>query len=119
MSARRHKRHAGAEAPHRQAPVFAALSDQTRLNLLNRLGSGTPLSISRLTQGSKITRQAVTKHLRVLQKAGLIRGVRRGRENLFALQPRALDEAQHTLAIMSRQWDHALARLKAFVEEQD
>ena len=104
-------------ALHRQAPVFAALGDQTRLTLLTRLGDDSPLSISRLTHGTQITRQAVTKHLRVLQRAGLVRGIRRGRERLFAIQPSPLREAQRTLETMSRQWDHALARLKAFVEE--
>ena len=86
------------------------------MTLLARLGGGSPLSIARLTQGSRITRQAVTKHLRVLQRAGLVRGVRHGRENLFVLEFRPLDDAQRALAVMSRQWDVALARLKAIVE---
>jgi DNA-binding transcriptional ArsR family regulator len=75
------------------------------------------LSIARLTRGSALTRQAITKHLRVLQKAGLVRGVRRGRELLFRLQPRRLDEARRALDRISRQWDEALARLKTFVEK--
>jgi DNA-binding transcriptional ArsR family regulator len=101
----------------RSAPVFAALGDETRLTLLAKLGGGTPFSISRLTEGSALTRQAITKHLRVLQSARLVRGVRRGRENLFELEPKRLDAARSALDGISRQWDQALARLKSFVEE--
>ncbi len=97
--------------------MFAALGDTTRLNLLAKLSEGTPFSIVRLTEGSALTRQAITKHLRVLQDARLVRGVRRGRENLFELEPRRLDEARRALDGISRQWDQALARLKAFVEK--
>src|SRR5258705_7923524 len=69
------------------APLFAALGDRTRLALLARLSGGSPLSISRLSEGSPVTRQAITKHLRVLQSAGLVRGERSGRERLFRLAP--------------------------------
>src|SRR5262245_42355303 len=103
--------------PRKTAPLFAALGDPTRLALLTRLSQGSPCSIARLTKGSAITRQAITKHLRVLQHAGLVRGVRRGRENLFELEPQPLDEARRALELISRQWDDALARLKRFVEE--
>jgi DNA-binding transcriptional ArsR family regulator len=75
------------------------------------------MSISRLTEGSKLTRQAITKHLRVLHDAGLVRGVRRGRENLFELEPTPLLKARRSLDRISREWDNALARLKSFVEE--
>jgi len=80
------------------------------------LSSGGPASISRLTAGSGVTRQAVTKHLRVLAGAGLVLGSRRGRESLWRLQPERLDEAQRSLDLIARQWDHALGKLKAFVE---
>src|SRR5262245_17654644 len=106
-----------ARALHRSAPVFAALGDQTRLAIVMKLAGGTLLSISRLSEGSPITRQAVTKHLRVLQDAGLVRSVRRGRENLFELEPKSIDEVRRALDSISQQWDEALARLKAFVEE--
>ncbi|HEY6329508.1 MAG TPA: metalloregulator ArsR/SmtB family transcription factor [Blastocatellia bacterium] len=99
------------------APVFAALGDRTRLALIARLGRGSPLSISRLTQGSSLTRQAITKHLRVLQHAGLVRGIRKGRENLFEIEPSPLIRARRSLDRLSREWDDALARLKSFVEE--
>jgi DNA-binding transcriptional ArsR family regulator len=74
-------------------------------------------SISQLTEGSRLTRQAITKHLRVLQRAGLVRSERRGRESRFALEPRTLDAARRSLDDLSRQWDAALARLKVFVED--
>jgi len=98
------------------APVFAALGDETRLRLVARLGAHGPLSIARLTAGTDVTRQAVTKHLRVLEGAGLARGTRQGRERLWALEPEQLQEARRCLDLISRQWDEALGRLKAFVE---
>ena len=101
----------------RSAPVFAALGDQTRLTLMAKLSGGTRCSIARLTKGSALSRQAITKHLRVLQNAGLVRGIHQGRERLFALEPKRLDEARRALDDISRQWDQALARLKAFVDE--
>jgi DNA-binding transcriptional ArsR family regulator len=116
MSARRPSGHAAA-ALRTSAPVFAALGDETRLTLLGKLSGGGALSISELTQGSEVTRQAITKHLRVLEGAGLVRGIRRGRESLFELEPKPLDEARQALERLSREWDEALARLKAFVEE--
>ncbi len=104
--------------PIRPAPVllFAALGDKTRLALVARLCSGQPASIAQLTASSRITRQAVTKHLRVLQHAGIVRGVRAGREHRFTLDPWAIEEMRDYLDRVSRQWDEALARLKSFVE---
>lgn len=99
------------------APVFAALGDPTRLRLVARLGAEGPLSIARLTAGSKVSRQAITKHLRVLAGAELARGVRQGREQLWELLPEPLSEARRSLDLISRRWDEALARLKAAVEE--
>jgi DNA-binding transcriptional ArsR family regulator len=101
------------------APVFAALGDETRLRLLARLGSGQPMSISRLTAGSGISRQGVTKHLRVLAGAGLVRSNRRGKESLWRLERNRLEDARRSLDLISRQWDVALGKLKLFVEEQD
>jgi DNA-binding transcriptional ArsR family regulator len=100
-------------------PVFAALGDENRLRLLARLGSGEPMSISRLTAGSGITRQGVTKHLRVLAGAGLVRGSRRGKESLWQLERRRLEDARRSLESISRQWDESLAKLRIFVEEPD
>jgi DNA-binding transcriptional ArsR family regulator len=98
------------------APVFAALGDETRLRLLARLCAAGPLSITRLTDGTAVTRQAVTKHLHVLARAGLVRGVRRGRESLWEPEPRKLDSARRYLDLVSRRWDEALERLKSAVE---
>jgi DNA-binding transcriptional ArsR family regulator len=98
------------------APVFAALGDENRLRLLARLSSGEPMSISRLTAGSGITRQGVTKHLRVLAGAGLVRSSRRGKESLWRLERRRLEEARRSLELISRQWDESLSKLKLFVE---
>ena len=98
------------------APLFAALGDRKRLGFVVRLSMQGPLSITKLTEGSDITRQAVTKHLRVLADAGLIRGTRDGRESVWTLQPRRLGDARRYLDRISGQWDDALDRLKAFVE---
>ncbi len=98
------------------APVFAALGDETRLRLVAGLCAAGPQSIVRLTRGSKVTRQAVAKHLRVLAGAGLVRGVRQGRESRWELEPGQLEEARRCLDLISRQWDEALGRLAAAVE---
>lgn len=100
-----------------RALIFAALGDETRLLVLARLSDGRPQSISRLTAGTSLTRQAVTKHLQVLANAGVVRNVRSGRENLFELEPRPIEEVRTYLDQVSHQWDDALARLKAQVEK--
>ncbi|MGB2592323.1 MAG: metalloregulator ArsR/SmtB family transcription factor [Candidatus Acidiferrum sp.] len=100
-----------------RAPVFAALGDETRLSLVSKLSSGRPYSISELTRGSRLTRQAITKHLRVLEYAGIVRGVRHGRESIFSFKPEPVEEMKQYLDFVSRQWDDALARLKSFVEK--
>jgi DNA-binding transcriptional ArsR family regulator len=99
------------------APIFAALGDKTRLVLLAKLSSGRPHSISQLARGSKLTRQAITKHLRTMEGAGIVHGVRKGRETLFELDPVPLEGIKEYLDRVSAQWDQALARLKAFVED--
>ena len=102
----------------RQAPVFAALGDETRLVLVSKLADGRAHSISRLTHGSRLTRQAITKHLRVLQEVGLVRCSRSGRESLFQLDPQPFADMREYLDFVSQQWDRALGRLKAFVERE-
>jgi DNA-binding transcriptional ArsR family regulator len=99
------------------ASIFAALGDETRLTLVGKLSEGQPRSISQLTEGTKLTRQAVTKHLRVLEDAGLVHSVASGRENLFEFTPRPIEDAKSFLDRVSAQWDDRLARLKAFVED--
>ena len=111
----RKSRSAGARRQS-HAEVFAALGDQTRLALVSRLSNGKRHSISQLTEGSKLTRQAITKHLRVLEGVGIVHGVRAGRESLFEFDPEPLEDAREYLDIVSSQWDDALTRLKSFVE---
>jgi DNA-binding transcriptional ArsR family regulator len=111
------KHHSGSAALKTRASVFAALGDETRLSVLTRLANGRAQSISRLTAGTNLTRQAVTKHLRVLEDAGVVRGLRVGRESQFALEPKAIDDVRDYLKRVSKQWDDALARLKSLVED--
>ena len=98
------------------APIFAALGDETRLWLVAQLCGGPPRSISQLTEGSRLTRQAITKHLRVLERAKLVHGVRAGRESRFEFDPEPISEIKKYLDLVSGQWDQALSRLKSFVE---
>jgi len=99
-----------------RASVFAALGAETPLELIEKISTGPPQSISRLAEGSTLTRQAITKHLRVLEGAGVVRSVRVGRESLFEFRLEPLKEIQSYLERVSGQWDQALARLKSFVE---
>ena len=99
------------------APVFAALGDPTRLRLVARLCVAGPLSITHLSEGARVTRQAITKHLHTLSDAGLVRDRRHGRERIWELEPRRLKVAYNYLTQISEQWDVAIGRLKAFVEE--
>jgi len=101
------------------APIFAALGDETRLRLVDKLSTTGPLSIVRLTEGEDMTRQAITKHLAVLADAGLVRGIRRGRERLWELEASPLEVARRYLDRVSQRWDAALARLARHVETDD
>ncbi len=98
-------------------PVFAALADATRLGLLGRLSVEGPLSITRLSQGTGVTRQAITRHLYALGGAGLVRHARRGRERVWDLDLRRLEKAKQYLDRIAAQWDAAADRLKAFLTE--
>jgi DNA-binding transcriptional ArsR family regulator len=101
------------------ARLFAALGDEARLRLVFRLCEGGPMSIARLTEGSQVTRQAITKHLRVMEGSGLVRSTRRGRESVWQLDQRRLEDARRYLEMISKQWDDALLRLRRFVEDGD
>jgi DNA-binding transcriptional ArsR family regulator len=98
------------------AVVFAALGDETRLSLVTALSGGEARSIAQLTGGSRLTRQAITKHLRVLQNAGIVRSTRSGRESLYEFDPEPMHELTQYLTRVSEQWDAALGRLKTLVE---
>jgi|SRR5688572_506013 len=109
-------RSAAAARLHESAPVFAALGDQTRLQIVARLCAEGPLSITRLSEGAGVTRQAITKHLNALSAAGLARNVKSGREQIWELETRRLEMARRCLDSISGQWDIAIGRLKALVE---
>ena len=99
------------------APLFAALADETRLELLMRLTRDGPGSIAALSAGSSVSRQAITKHLKVLADAGYVRSRRQGRERVWRLRREQLDEVRVWLDRLSAEWDEALGRLKSLVEE--
>ena len=110
------RRSSAARALRHSAPTFAALGDETRLRLVTRLCEEGPLSITRLAEGSQVSRQAVTKHLRVLADAGLVAGARDGRENVWKIEPSALADARADLEAISKHWGETLLRLRVFVE---
>ena len=114
---------ARSESPRTKRPgiektalIFAALGDDNRLRLVSRLSADGPMSIARLTEGGSVTRQAVTKHLQVLAKAGLASNSRLGRESVWELEQQPLNAARQCLDGISAQWDAALDRLRKFVE---
>ena len=115
MSPRR-KAASRAKALPNYAPIFAALGDEMRLRLIAALCVGGAMSITQLTSGADISRQAITKHLGVLAAAGLVRDVKIGRERLWEFEPARLDEARRSLEQIGQQWDNALARLKLALE---
>ncbi len=106
-----------ARRPMAAAPLFAALGDPTRLELVARLSREGPQSISALTEDSTISRQAVTKHLEILEEAGLAASHREGRERIFALRPQRLAVAHRYLDQIGRQWDAAIDRLQTHLEK--
>jgi DNA-binding transcriptional ArsR family regulator len=114
MSRKRNAAAAFSEA----APVFAALGETTRLELVARLCAEGPLSIARLTEGTDVTRQAITKHLHTLADAGVVQGSRSGRERIWQLETKRLENARRCLDQISDQWDAVIDRLRAFVEDK-
>jgi DNA-binding transcriptional ArsR family regulator len=115
---RQEPRHAVVRRVRESAPLFAALGDSTRLQIVGRLAGGALLSIAALTAGSGVTRQAITKHLQVLDEVGLVHSTWHGRERMWALDPARIDVARRTLDLISAQWAQALDRLAAFVESE-
>lgn len=100
-----------------EAPVFDALGDPNRLRIIGRLCDGGPCSTSQLTRVIPVTRQAATKHLLLLEAVGLVSSSRRGRERIWEVRPQQLADAGNYLAVLSRRWDAAIERLRAFVED--
>ncbi|HEX3703745.1 MAG TPA: metalloregulator ArsR/SmtB family transcription factor [Vicinamibacterales bacterium] len=109
-------RKTGAAPPAGSASVFAALGDDTRLRLLSRLCDDGPMSMAKLTAGFPMTRQGVSKHLKVMEQAGLVRRTLRGRESVWQLEAKRIADARRYLDLIAAQWDAALDRLKHFVE---
>jgi DNA-binding transcriptional ArsR family regulator len=112
MLRKRHRAAASAGA----ASIFAALGDETRLRLIARMSDAGPLSIASLADGFDISRQAISKHLRVMNEAGLAKSGRRGRETVWQLEQDGLAEARRYLQTISKDWDDKLRRLKQLVE---
>lgn len=111
------KRHSNIVATRGRSPVFGALGDETRLSLVAKLCAVQHGSISQLTEGSNLSRQAITKHLRVLKRVGIVRCVRKGRESRFQFNPEPIEGIREYLDFVSQQWDRALSRRKSFVED--
>ena len=110
------RRHRSAPKVGPPAAIFAALGDETRLKLISRLSEAGPQSIASLADGFEMSRQAISKHLRVISGAGLARGDPRGREVVWQLEPHALAQAQRYLNLISKDWDDKLRRLRDLVE---
>jgi DNA-binding transcriptional ArsR family regulator len=107
----------GAATRRVNARIFAALGDETRLALMAKLSGAGRYSISQLTAGSGVTRQAITKHLQILERARIVHHIHAGRESLFEFDPEPIEGVRDYLNFVSAQWDQALNRLKAFVED--
>ena len=106
-------------AKTRAAALFAALGDETRLRLMAKLCGEKRASIAHLTEGTQLTRQAVTKHLRILERAHFVHARRAGRERLFYLDTAPVREMQEYLGRVAKEWEGALGRLKEFVEKEE
>lgn len=112
------RRPASTSAFAEAAPLFAALGDATRLRIVSRLCASGPLSIVRLTEATDVSRQAVAKHLHALEQAGLVHSDRSGRERIWGLQSKRLEEMRRYLELISAQWDDAIERLRTYVETE-
>ena len=98
--------------------ALAALSDPTRREIVEALGRG-PTRAGDLAERFPISRPAVSKHLRVLREAGLVDADEQGRERVYYLVPRGLDEVKKYLDRASRMWDEALDAFKRYAEGDD
>jgi len=112
------KRHRTAAGTVASAAIFAALGDETRLRLIARMSDDGPLSIASLADGFDISRQAISKHLRVMNDAGIATSGRRGRETVWQLEPGGLADAAKYLQVISKDWDDKLRQLKNLVESR-
>jgi DNA-binding transcriptional ArsR family regulator len=99
------------------ATIFAALGDPVRLAIIARLCGDGPLPTIQLKLGTSLSRQAVTKHLRVLEDVGLVRSNRVGRDRSWRIEERQLANTRAYLEQISAQWDSRLERLRSFLED--
>lgn len=99
-------------------PYFSALGDPNRLRIIVRLCDLGPSSTSQVISVVPVTRQAASKHLELLESAGLVSSSRRGRERVWTVQTEPLARASDYLTQLSRRWDAAVDRLRAFVEDE-
>jgi DNA-binding transcriptional ArsR family regulator len=100
-----------------KAPLFDALGDPNRLRIITRLCDGGPCSTTEVTAVVAVSRQAATKHLTLLEAVGLVSSRRNGRERIWRLEPKSLDDASEFLTALSQRWDRAIDRLRAYVED--
>ena len=101
-----------------KAPLFDALGDPNRLRIVTRLCDGGPCSTAQVTEVVAVTRQAATKHLLLLEAVGLVSSERHGRERIWRIEPKPLAEASDYLTALSKRWDNAIDRLRAYVEDE-
>ena len=99
------------------ADIFFALGDGTRLSVVRKLGTAGAMSATALSDDAHVTRQAIVKHLQVLEGARLVTHEKRGREVLYALEPVRLEDARAFLDAISASWDRAIDRLRRLVED--
>jgi DNA-binding transcriptional ArsR family regulator len=106
----------GAATSPRADEVFAALADGTRWQLLNALAAQGDGTATTLAAGMTVSRVAVVKHLAVLDRAGLVKRRRRGREVRYVVRPERLEATARWLASIAAEWDTRLAAIKRIAE---
>src|SRR5439155_22921068 len=99
-------------------PIFAALADPMRRSLLVNLAENSPKTATQLAEDYPITRQAILKHLNILEDAGLVAVHQKGREKRYTLTPEPLDDLEKWLKDISAKWDERLLRLKTLLEDE-
>ena len=100
------------------APIFAALADPTRRDLLVRLAQSSPKTATQLAEAFPITRQGMLKHLNILAEAGLVAIQQVGREKRYTLTPEPLEDVGAWIRQLEQLWDERLLRLKTMIEDE-
>ena len=96
--------------------LWSAVADPTRRRLLDALLARGEATATTLTSDLPVTRQAIAKHLAVLDRAGLVEGRRSGREVRYSVRPERLDDATQRMARVAAEWDARLAAIKRIAE---